>query len=348
MGLSKEALAVVATINKQHGDGTVVTGDDIRRMPPFTSGSLAVDSMLAGGFPANQWTEIIGKQSVGKTSFVHKVIAANQEINADFTTYWVAGEDYEPDWASTLGVDVTRVVTHNTGVTEEAFEAILRAVESKVFDCVVLDSYPALSSEEELKKGMDESTMAIGAKLTGRLFRKMKNAGHRSLIETERPFFGLFINQWRQKVNGWAPHGITPQYTPGGEGKDYAFYVRLELKAKEQLTELGAGGVKKQVGQTIAFKSVKSKVSSPGQVMSVDFYTEESESGFKPGDFDTAKEMMALGLFHGAIDRAGRFFSVGDATDRRFGSKDELLTAIRGDRALQDEIRAAVLAVVGG
>lgn len=348
MGLSKEALAVVATINKQHGDGTVVLGDEIRRMPPYTSGSLAVDSMLAGGFPANQWTEIIGKQSVGKTSFVHKVVAANQLLNPDFTTYWVAGEDYEPDWASVLGVDVTRVVSHNTGVMEEAYEAILSAVESKAFDCVVLDSYPALSSEEELKKAMDESTMAIGAKLTGRLFRKMKKAAHRSMIEQERPFFGIFINQWRQQIGGWAPHGVIPQFTPGGGGKDYAFYVRLELKTKEQITEPGSGGVKKQVGQTIAFKTVKSKVSSPGQVMSVDFYTQDTESGFRAGDFDVAKESMALALYHGVVLRAGAYYALASAPDRRYRGKEELLDAIRGDRGLQEEIRAAVLAVAGG
>jgi recombination protein RecA len=348
MALSKEALAVVAAINKTHGDGTVVLADEIRRMPPFTSGSLAVDAMLAGGFPANQWTEIIGKQSVGKTSFVHKVVAANQAVNPDFTTYWVAGEDYEPDWAALLGVDVSRVVRHKTGVMEEAYEAILTAVESKAFDCVVLDSYPALSSEEELKKGMDESTMAIGAKLTGRLFRKMNRAAHRSLTEKERPFFGLFINQWRQQIGGWAPAGVTPQFTPGGAAKDYAFYVRLELKAKEQITEPGPGGVKKQVGQTIAFKTVKSKVSSPGQVMSVDFYTQDSESGFTAGEFDVAKEMMALALYHGVVLRAGPYYSLAAAPDRRYRGKEELLDGIRGDRALQEEIRAAVLAVVGG
>jgi recombination protein RecA len=347
MGLSKEALAVVATINKRHGDGTVILGDEIRRMPPFTSGSLAVDAMLAGGFPANQWTEIIGKQSVGKTSFVHKVVAANQALNPDFTTFWLAAEDYESDWAAALGVDVSRVAKAETAEMEEAYELILQAVESKAFDCVVLDSYPALSSREELTKGMDESTMAIGAKLTGRLFRKMKKAAHRSTTEKEPPFFGLFINQWRQQIGGWAPHGVVPQFTPGGAGKDYAFYVRLELKAKEQITEPGSGGVKKQVGQAIAFKTVKSKVSSPGQVMSVDFYTEASETGFKAGDFDTAKEMMALGLFYGVVDRSGPYYSLGSA-ETLYRGKDELLAAIRDDRTLQNEIRAGVLAVAGG
>lgn len=344
MALSAEARALVASISKQYGEGIIITGADIRRMPPFTSGTLSVDAMLAGGFPANQWTEIVGKKSAGKTSFVHKVVAANQALNPDFTTFWVAAEDYEPKWAASLGVDTSRVVSVGTGEMEEAYELILKAVESKAFDCVVLDSYPALSSKEELSKGMDESTMAIGAKQTAKLFRKMKRAGHRSMTEYERPYFGIFINQWRTQIGGWAPHGITPMFTPGGEAKDYAFYVKLELKVKEELTEPAPGGLKRRVGQTVAFKSLKSKVSSPGQVMSVDFYTEDTDT-FKRGEYDAAKELMALGLYHEVIDRTGAYFSVGE---ERFHGKDTLLSAVRDSEDLQKTIREAVLEAVRG
>lgn len=344
MGLSVDALALVASLNKEHGEGSIVVGSDIRRMPPFTSGSLAVDSMLRGGFPANQWTELIGKQSAGKTSFVHKVVAANQQRNPDFMTFWVAAEDYEPEWAASLGVDVSRVAFTSEGEMEAAYELILKAVASKAFDCVVLDSYPALSSKEELAKGMDESTMAIGAKQTAKLFRKMKKAGNRSLTEHERPYFGLFINQWRSQIGGFAPHGITPQFTPGGAAKDYAFYVRLELKAREEITEPAPGGLKRKVGQTIAFKTIKSKVSPPGQAMSVDFYVADS-GPFKAGDFDTAKEIMALGLYHEVISRAGAFYSIGE---ERFRGKDSLLEAIRENEDLRKVVSAGVLAAVGG
>jgi len=51
-----ELIKTIANINKKYGDGTVVLGSDIIEQPPrFTSGSLALDVSLGGGWPANQW-----------------------------------------------------------------------------------------------------------------------------------------------------------------------------------------------------------------------------------------------------------------------------------------------------
>ena len=75
-----ELIKTIASINKKYGDGTVVLGSDIIEQPPrFTSGSLALDVSLGGGWPANQWHELIGEASNGKTAIALKTVAANQK-----------------------------------------------------------------------------------------------------------------------------------------------------------------------------------------------------------------------------------------------------------------------------
>ncbi len=74
-------IKVLANINKQFGDNTVILGSEIREdyMSRMPSGSLALDVVLGGGWPANQWHEIVGEASNGKTAIALKTIAANQK-----------------------------------------------------------------------------------------------------------------------------------------------------------------------------------------------------------------------------------------------------------------------------
>jgi recombination protein RecA len=52
---------------------------------------------LGGGFPGNQWNELVGEPSHGKTALALKTIAANQKLNPDYTTVWVAAEQWVPE-----------------------------------------------------------------------------------------------------------------------------------------------------------------------------------------------------------------------------------------------------------
>ena len=65
-----ELTALVTEINRKLKRDVVVRGRDLiyKEIPRITSGSLALDAMLGGGFPANQWNEIIGDESSGKTT----------------------------------------------------------------------------------------------------------------------------------------------------------------------------------------------------------------------------------------------------------------------------------------
>jgi len=117
-------------INKTYGAGTVVNAADLVVPKRFPTGSLSWDVIMGGGLPGNQWTEIRGARSAGKSSLMFKCIAANQRLDPNFTTLWVAAETYDVSQATALGVDNTRVSVISTQQMELAFQTMVDAAES--------------------------------------------------------------------------------------------------------------------------------------------------------------------------------------------------------------------------
>jgi recombination protein RecA len=223
---------------------------------------------------------------------------------------------------------------------EEAYEAVIELVGTKEVDCVVIDSLPALVPMAEDEKNMDEATVGRGALLTGKFFRKVGKASKRSLTESERPFIGIVINQYRMKIG--VMYG-DPRTTPGGEAKNYAFFTRIEVKRDDWL-ETGTGQEKKRVGQTIKIRTLKNKSAPPSQVAYLDFYFDNGECS--AGDYDFAKEIVALGILNKIITRAGSYYSYGD---RKWQGADAVVNSIREELDLRDsldkDVRLAVRAV---
>jgi recombination protein RecA len=221
---------------------------------------------------------------------------------------------------------------------EEAYEAVIKITESKAIDCIILDSLPALVPSSEDDKEMEESTVGRSALLTNKFFRKVGKASKRSLIDTERPFIGLIINQWRSKIG--VMYG-DPRTTPGGLGKDYAFFTRMEVRRDEWI-EAGTGQEKRRIGQTIKVRVLKNKSAPPAQTALVDFYF-SSGVDIPAGEFDFAKEIVALGIIYKIITRAGAYYSYGD---RKWQGGDAVVKSIREEVDLREALDKDVRRVV--
>ncbi len=338
--MNADLAKVVAKLNKKFGPETIVLGKDIRDdvLGRVTSGSLALDVALGGGWPSNQWHEIVGEASNGKTAIALKTIAANQKLDPEFTTIWVAAEQWVPSYAEMCGVDLSRVYVISTNIMEEAYEAVIEFVETKAVDCVVIDSLPALVPIAEDEKDMDEATVGRGALLTGKFFRKVGKASKRSLVESERPFIGLLINQYRMKIG--VMYG-DPKTTPGGEAKNYAFFTRVEVKRDDWIEE-GTGQEKRRIGQTIRVRTLKNKSAPPSQTAYIDFYFDDGVTLDK-GSYDSAKEIVALGIIYKVITRAGAYYRY-DA--RQWQGADALVSSIREEVDLKEALDKDVRSVV--
>jgi recombination protein RecA len=166
----------------------------------------------------------------------------------------------------------------------------------------------------------------------------MEKAGSRSLINEERPFVGLIINQYRMKI------GVTygdPRTTPGGEAKNYFFFTRVEVK-RDDWVEVGTGQEKRRIGQTIKFQTKKNKSAPPSQSAFVDFYF--ADGGAVPkGNYDFAKEIVAIGYLYKIIKRAGAYYRY---AGRQWQGADALLSSLREEIDLKEELEREVLDIV--
>ena len=333
--INSDALKVVANINKKLGAGTVVTADKVRLPERITTGSLTLDVVLGGGWPMNHWVELVGEASHGKTALALRTIGANQKANPEFTAVWIAAEAFDAQYAELCGVDTQRVILVETNSMEDAFDAVIQFMESKAVDLVVIDSLPALVPGAEDDKHMEEFTVGRGALITNKFFRKVASATKRDLVEAERPVLGIMINQYRMKIG--VMHG-DPRTTPGGLGKDYAYSIRAEVKRDDWL-EIGTGQDKRRVGQTIRVRTIKNKTFPPQQTAYLDFYFAPG-GPIDAGSYDTGKEIVALSILNGIVERRGGWMYYGE---RKWQGAQALIDSLREELDLSAEISTAVM-----
>jgi recombination protein RecA len=337
MGKNDAAFALREQINKKHGAGAIMTATEMYVPKRFQSGSLVQDVALNGGFAANHWAEIYGPESNGKTAITLKALAHNQRLDPEFYTLWVASEHYDLDQATALGVDTDRVQVLSTQDMAFAYQTCLEYLEARAADMFVIDSYPAMIAPEEDEKEMDEYTRAEGAKMTNKFFRKVGKAGLRDPHDPEdRPWLGIFINQPRASMQQvYTPRGMQPgETTPGGNGKNYAFYTRLNVKRAEWIFQ-GKGESKSKVGQVIRTTAFKHKGGPPQRVSTMDFYFTDAEiDGIKysRGDYDLAKDILTAAVLMGSVRKNGAWYTFGD---QKWNGIKDVLASVREDSQLQ-------------
>ena len=324
-------------INKKHGADTVVIGSQIRKpeREVITSGSLEIDVALGGGWAVGHWIEVVGHESAGKSLIVLKTIAANQKRDPNFTTIWFATEDFVEDYAVMLGVDLDRVIVENLNELESVYQHCIDFMETKAIDCIVIDSLPGLVPIREDDATMEDFQPGLVAFLTGKFFRKSQHSIKRSLVaENDRPVTGFVINQWREKIGVMRGD---PRTTPGGKGKNFFFFQRVDVQRAEWIdTSKG-----RHIGQTIRVKNIKNKYAPPGREGLVDAYF-ASGNGHRAGEYDLVKDIVSAGTAYDVITRPDKsHYEFGDLS--WFG-RPNMEADLRDDPALRKRLHRAVLA----
>lgn len=333
--MSKALDAFVARANKKFGEGTVVRGSEIIEpmVPRITSGSLAIDVVLGGGWVTNNWTTVFGWESSGKTALVLLTIKANQELNPDFEVIWVAAEDFNEHYADMIGVDRSRIQIVPTSILEECCDLVLDALEHRVADMIVIDSLPALVTEKEDEDGLRSNHPGLRARVIGDFFAKANPRIKRSLIKNDRPIAAIIINQWRETFTQYGDS----RTTPGGNAKDFWFVQAVEVQRSEWIRNTK----KEPIGQVIKIVNKKNKSARPGLVGQIDFYVAGGR-GFKAGDVDVVKDIKSAALAYEVVERRGAWYYFGSG---KWNGEDALEKAIRSSAKLRAAIRAKVLAV---
>jgi recombination protein RecA len=325
-------------INKDFGEDAVVKGSRLlgHTIGRMSTGVLSYDAALGGGWPVGHWQEIIGRESHGKTLLVQSTVAANQRADPKFLVLWIAGESVNYEWCQAVGMDLERVLFVPSNHLEQSYEIALRYMQNRLVDLVVIDSIPAMIPETEDEREFIELTIGKSALLNNKFFmRKSQLAMRRSLVKRDRPCTGLAVNQWRDRIG--VTHG-DPRTTPGGLGKNFAFFTRIEMTRTEFLKD-----GKRTVGGRFRLRTLKNKTAPVNRSAEVDFYFEDVP-GHPAGCFDHVEDIVLTGLYYdifGAGGGGNYYFG-----DQRWRGKDKLIAAVREDLDLQREIGEAVMKIV--
>jgi recombination protein RecA len=330
---------IIDKVNKKHGAGTILTGTEIKSMtiPRITTGSLSLDVALGGGWAANQWNEIVGDESHGKTALVLKTVAANQAADPNWVCAWFASEPLNTSYAEMLGVDMDRMIVVEDNTMEVVYQTAIDILSDRAADGIVIDSLPALVSIREEEGTMEDLQPGQAAFLTGKFFRKSSPAIKRSLTDADdRPCTGLIINQWREKIG--VQHG-DPRTTPGGKAKNFYYYIRVEARRDEWIENTK----RKRIGQAIKVRNLKNKTAPPGEVGLVDFYFADG-NGHRAGSYDTLKEIVNVGIGMDVIARGGSYYRY---AGYQWQGREALVEGLREDETLQKLISEDVMLRIG-
>lgn len=320
----KEALkAALAQIEKQFGSGSVMTlGEQgSLKVETSSSGSIALDDALGGGYAKGRIVEIYGPESSGKTTLTLHAIAEMQKSGG--TCAFVDAEHaLDPEYARKIGVDVDSLIVSQPDYGEQALEIVDALVRSGAVDLIVVDSVAALVPKAEIEGNMGDSFMGLQARLMSQALRKITGVISKSSATV------IFINQIRMKI------GVmfgSPETTTGGNALKFYASQRIDVRRKEKL-EVGTGDDKEAMGSRTKIKVVKNKIAPPFREVEVDVMFNEGIS--KVG------EIVDLGTDRMIIKKAGAFYSFGET---RLGQgRENAKEFLRQNPAIADEIESLI------
>jgi recombination protein RecA len=242
--------AALAEVDRRVGAGVAFNPD--RQPPPaiIPSGSADLDAALGvGGIPRGRITEVYGPEGAGKTTLALSVIARAQQAGG--TACFIDTEHaLDLAWATTLGVDLERLVLCRPTHGEQALQVAEVLIGSGSLDVLVVDSIAALVPRVELEGAMGQRHAGVQANLLSQALRKLCGPIARANTAV------VVTNQLRQRAG--APG--TPLYTSGGRALGYYASVRLDLRP---LGPIRNGG--QILGSRIRVLVLKNKVAAAWQ-----------------------------------------------------------------------------------
>jgi len=231
-------------------------GDKVNvKLPSIATNLPSLDHRVlgCGGIPKGRIVEIYGPESAGKTALSLHIIAQCQK-QGGIAAFIDAEHAFDPTFANNLGVIVDDLYVSQPDYGEQAIEVVIKLVESKAVDLIVVDSVTALVPKAELDGDMGDSHMGLQARLLSQSMRKLVGICHTNSVSV------IFLNQIRMKIGVMFGN---PEETTGGRALKFFSSVRLEVRrvSKSDGGELKNGET--HVGHRLRIKNIKNKVGSP-------------------------------------------------------------------------------------
>jgi len=330
---------LVAGINKDSGDGTVMFGSDdiVVDVDCIPSGSIAINIALGvGGWPRGRIVEVYGPESSGKTTLLLAAIAECQ-ANGGNACFIDAEHAFDPEYAERIGVQLDKLAIHQPDHGEQALMIAEMMAKSGIVDLVVIDSVPALVPKAELEGTLENQHMAALPRLMSTALRRITpiiSKGNTCLV---------FINQIREKV------GVTfgsNETTPGGRALKFFASIRVGVKGGKKINQDGKAIEMMKEGMTIIGREmkvqvVKNKVAPPFRRANVQLMFDKENGIYGVNKY---AELVDEAANAGVLNSGGSHYSYGDL---KLGhGKLNAANALKEDQDLYKKVRDELYAQV--
>jgi recombination protein RecA len=289
--VKQKALEVTfAQIDKEYGTGAIMRLGQTanQKIEAISTGSILIDRAIGvGGLPRGRIIEIFGPESTGKTTLALHAIAQAQQCGG-ICAFIDAEHALDAAHAQRLGINIDDLIISQPDYGEQALDIAEMLIRSGAVDMIVIDSVAALVPKSEVEGEMGDTHVGLQARLMSQALRKLTPVVHKSKTTL------IFINQIRQTIN--AMPFANKETTTGGLALKFYASVRIEVRK--------IGSLKKNerhVGNRIAVKIAKNKVSPPFQNVEVDLLFEEGIS--------KELDLLDAALLFNVIIKAGAWFA---------------------------------------
>jgi recombination protein RecA len=316
--MSKKITATEAEkeIIKFFGEDTIFFDGNIStKYDAISTGSPKLDEAIGiGGIPMGRVTQLAGQESSGKTMLALSCIKSYLDQNPDNTALFIDAEyTYDPEWARSQGIDISRVMVIKTNDAKAIFEGLIGTmkVNSKTkkvsknmkgildyviegedprfrsLGIIVLDSIAVLNTPLEVAADIGKANMAPIPRFLSTELKKLTPV----VAQANVAFVG--INQVR--VNLGQMYG-DPTTSPGGKALKHACSLMINMAPV-----FGADSVIKddsgdRIGHTVRAKIQKNKVGAP-------FRQAEYKVEYIKGVVNVEGEIFDLAVKYGMIER---------------------------------------------
>ena len=325
--------ALLASIEKEQGEGVVTTGALVPRFTYIPIGCFLVDLAMAGGFAEACGHMIYGYEGCGKTTWWILIAAAVQRKYPEGIVAYVDVEKkFDPEWAEKLGVDLERILIIKPRSGELAVDIMEASARSIEVVCIILDSIPALAPMRIIERSAEDPTMAERARLVGLLCSKLQQAWIDEGMRGHK-FTFFCINQYREKIGSKYPTNMLP----GGRYQNYLVDSKLNLKKTEIMEE--RQGQSRHTHNEHTFKFEKTKgafsIKSGETVMVMD--DTGRKDGLETGEFDDYATVATYAKRRGLITGGGSRWSIrgvtlGEGLIRTFSKLEEIVSFLKDNR----------------
>lgn len=305
-----------ASLNKQYGKGTLITGNEKpEKIPVVSTGSLLLDIATGiGGFPLGRIIEIIGPESCGKTTICLQTIAEAQKKGLK-SVFIDMEHALDMGYAKSLGVDTDNMLISQPPYGEQALNIAKTLTESGKVGVIIIDSVAALIPKKELDGEVGDANIGRLAWMMSQALRML------CPIAEKNNTLIIFTNQIRIKIG--VMYG-SPETGAGGEALKFYSSMRIDVRKTVD---------KENEGNKTRIKIIKNKLASPYREANVFIEWGKGINRFA--------EVITLASELNIVDKAGSWYSY-NAT--RLGQGVESVQKVLSDNeGLYQEIESKVL-----